>query len=484
MAYQIDRYNNSLLTSVEDGTIDQTTDLKFIGKNYAGYGEIQNENFLFLLENFSGATQPPKPLSGQIWFDAGSSKLKFYDGAKFRTTGGAEVSATTPTGLTTGDFWWDTVNEQLFAYNGVDFTLVGPQAAGSGITQMRSNTVTDDVGGSHNIIEAVVDDAIIYIISGSSFTLGTNSSIPGFSLIKKGLTLINTNTSGVTSGDYHYWGTSSDSLRLGGQLASEYILRSGASFTGGVNFDDAGIIIGDSNDLKIKIENDNQAVIENTVGNSNLIKFKANNGSGVLTHSISINATGIAAGAPSTFDIGTSGSKFSTIYADTFAGKATLSSAIELSAVTYNPSIGAANNSVALRDATGDITANIFQGKATSAQFADLAEVYKTDEEYPVGTIIAVGGEFEAKAAQIVDLPIGVISAEPAHLMNADAEGQAVGLKGRVPVRVRGAVSKGQAIYAGTDGVGSTIASIGLVGIALESSQDDEEKLIECVLKV
>mgnify|MGYP003307612161 CR=1 FL=1 len=53
MAYQIDRYNNTLLTNVEDGTVDQTTDLKFIGKNYAGYGEIQNENFLFLLENFS-----------------------------------------------------------------------------------------------------------------------------------------------------------------------------------------------------------------------------------------------------------------------------------------------------------------------------------------------------------------------------------------------------------------------------------------------
>ena len=69
MAYQIDRYSNTVLTTVEDGTVDQTTDLKFIGKNYAGYGEIQNENFLFLLENFSGANQPPRPISGQIWFD-------------------------------------------------------------------------------------------------------------------------------------------------------------------------------------------------------------------------------------------------------------------------------------------------------------------------------------------------------------------------------------------------------------------------------
>jgi hypothetical protein len=63
-------------------------------------------------------------------------------------------------------------------------------------------------------------------------------------------------------------------------------------------------------------------------------------------------------------------------------------------------------------------------------------------------------------------------------------DGQAVGLKGRVPVRVSGPVSKGMAVYAWQDGVASTIQTIGLVGIALESSTDESEKLIECVLKV
>ena len=54
MAYTIDRYSGVTLTTVEDGTVDQTTDIKLVGKNYAGYGEIQNENFLHLLENFRG----------------------------------------------------------------------------------------------------------------------------------------------------------------------------------------------------------------------------------------------------------------------------------------------------------------------------------------------------------------------------------------------------------------------------------------------
>src|SRR6056300_970207 len=100
MAYIINRTNGTQLTIVEDGTIDQSTDLKLVGKNYAGYGEIQNENFVALLENFSSAQQPGRPLAGQIWFDSSNSKLKFYDGAKFRTTGGAEVSVAQPAGLT------------------------------------------------------------------------------------------------------------------------------------------------------------------------------------------------------------------------------------------------------------------------------------------------------------------------------------------------------------------------------------------------
>ena len=85
MSYTINRYNGTQITVVADGTIDATLDLKLIGKNYAGYGAVQNENFVYLLENFANSTQPPKPLPGQIWFDSGNSKLKFYDGNKFRT---------------------------------------------------------------------------------------------------------------------------------------------------------------------------------------------------------------------------------------------------------------------------------------------------------------------------------------------------------------------------------------------------------------
>ena len=112
MAYEVNKFNNVFLTSVADGTIDTTTDLRLVGKNYAGYGEVQNENFVHLLENFANTTAPPKAITGQIWFDTSIKKLKFYDGAKFKTAGGAEASASAPSGLSVGDFWWDTAAKQ------------------------------------------------------------------------------------------------------------------------------------------------------------------------------------------------------------------------------------------------------------------------------------------------------------------------------------------------------------------------------------
>jgi len=78
MSYTIKHYNGTLLTTVADGTVDTSTDLTLIGKNYAGYGQSQNDNFVWLLENFANTTQPPNPLAGQVWFDSANLKLKFY----------------------------------------------------------------------------------------------------------------------------------------------------------------------------------------------------------------------------------------------------------------------------------------------------------------------------------------------------------------------------------------------------------------------
>jgi len=489
MAYTINRYAGTTLATVQDGTVDATSDLRFVGKNYAGYGEIQNENFLFLLENFSGASQPPKAISGQVWYDSAVQKLKFYNGTKFKNTGGAEVSATQPVGLTSGDFWWDSGNNQLYAYDGTSFILVGPQSTGSGVTQMQSKTVKDTTSTNRSVIAATINDEVVYLISSIEFTIDStdaSNAITGFDVVKKGLTLINTTvaTNGVTSSDHVYHGTSSNALRLGGNLASDYLLSSSGSFTDVVRFADTGYSVGDSNDLLIKIENGNDGVIGNQVGTNSIIKIKANNASGSLTHSATFTALGMTPASTNAFDIGASGNVWANVYATNLQGNATTASALKLSGTVYTPNASAIANTAAIRDASGNLTANLFQGIATQARYADLAEKYTTTEELPAGTAVAVGGEAEVQPAVASNHCIGVVSTNPAYMMNSEAEGQYIGLKGRLPVRVKGLVKKGQAVYALDNGVCTTLSTTALVGIALESSDDINEKLIECVLKV
>ena len=499
MSYTINKYNNVQLTVVEDGTIDQTTDLKLVGKNYAGYGEIQNENFVFLLENFAGANQPPKAISGQLWFDTSNSKLKFYDGSKWRTTGGAEVGATTPAGLAQGDFWWDTGNEQLYAYNGTSFVLVGPQGVGDTVTQFQSANIRDNVGTSRPVIKSVINDEVIHIISAQQFTIGTEdaSAYPGFDVIRQGITLKNTinSTNGVTSTGHRFWGTSSNALKLNGIDAADYVVSASGqstSFTTLTEFSDLGVAIGDANDLAIKIVNDNKALLANEQGDA--MYFQVNNSSSAQKMPLRLTASAILPGfsnvttwaGTETVDIGSSANKFSTMYATTFSGTATNAQALEVGGVSRTASTSATANTVAGRDASGNLTANIFNGTSTAAQFADLAEKYTTAEELAPGTAVAVRFDDVAEVgpASSSSFAIGVVSTDPALMMNSAAEGQYIGLKGRLPVRVKGPVNKGQAIYAWEDGVCSTIATTALIGIALESSDDESEKLIETVLKV
>jgi hypothetical protein len=169
------------------------------------------------------------------------------------------------------------------------------------------------------------------------------------------------------------------------------------------------------------------------------------------------------------------------------ANLASYSNSIILSSTTYLGSIISAASTTVLRDANSSIFANVFNGVATTARYADLAEKYTTDRDYPVGTVLVVNTGDESECTQSHELggvTVGVVSEHPAYLMNAEAPGQAVALRGRVPVRIRGSIKKGDTVVSYTDGTG-TLGN-GLVfrpfAVALETSQDDNEKLIECVI--
>jgi len=129
MAYTINKTDGSILTTVSDGTLDETTNIGLIGQGYSGYGEVQNENFVKLLENFANTTAnpPDKPIVGQLFYDSTQQQIQVYDGSAFKAVSGCIVSATEPTTGSTGDLWLETGTSQVYVYTGSAWSLVGPE---------------------------------------------------------------------------------------------------------------------------------------------------------------------------------------------------------------------------------------------------------------------------------------------------------------------------------------------------------------------
>jgi hypothetical protein len=127
---------------------------------------------------------------------------------------------------------------------------------------------------------------------------------------------------------------------------------------------------------------------------------------------------------------------------------------------------------------------------ATSALYADLAENYKSDSEYAPGTVVVFGGEKEITvSSEIADERVaGVISTNPAHLMNAGQPGLPVALRGRVPVMVIGPVVKGDSLVtSGTSGFAQSVGrdrSYGqaVFAKAIETDIEPGEKIIQAVI--
>ena len=163
---------------------------------------------------------------------------------------------------------------------------------------------------------------------------------------------------------------------------------------------------------------------------------------------------------------------------------------IDTSTPLYNTSTSAVGSTIALRDTSGNLTATNFIGIASSAKYADLAEVYVADRGYEAGTVVVFGGDKEITVTdKDHDVRVaGAISTNPAYLMNSDCPGQAVALTGRVPVKVLGPIVKGDAV------VTSTILGVGqridysrhlpgcILGKSLENIDTDEIKIIEIVI--
>ena len=131
---------------------------------------------------------------------------------------------------------------------------------------------------------------------------------------------------------------------------------------------------------------------------------------------------------------------------------------------------------VVARDGSGNFSAGVITATATAARYADLAEKYSSDEDYEPGTVVKFGGEAEITASDSEGDPavVGVISTDPAYMMNNDAEGLFVALCGRVPCKVSGPVAKGDLMVSAQDGraKADNNAQAGrIIGKAIEASE-------------
>ena len=257
MAYIVNKTDGTAVTTITDGTIDNTTSLTLFGKSYSGFGELLNEDLVKLLENSASTSAPPAPLKGEVWFDTTVNQLKVYDGTSFKPTGGAKSQASAPTSPSAGELWVDSSNSQLYFYTGSAFVLAGPvYTSGQTLSGFKIETITNDSAVSKVIAYMYSGNTRVAILSAEGFTPG--SPITGFATISAGITLnsaIGAQFAGTTT-TAQFLNISETSNSSGTVIAGGNFMRKDAAqtTTGAITIAaDTGLLVGVGSDLRLTV---------------------------------------------------------------------------------------------------------------------------------------------------------------------------------------------------------------------------------------
>ena len=231
MAYVINLTDGTTFATIADGTINTSSSMTLVGKNYAGYGEFLDENFIHMLENSSNTTAPPAPLTGQVWWDKGNNLLKVYNGTTWKTISAASAQSSAPTSNVTGDLWYDTTNQQLKVYTGTGFIVVGPAYSSSeGQTGALPESIEDTGGTPHPVTSIFVNNVRVAIVSKDAAFTPVAAYSTDFPRIYPGITVNKGNVAGVHAGNV----VNNGNLTLGAGGTSDVVVvtSSGANVTG------------------------------------------------------------------------------------------------------------------------------------------------------------------------------------------------------------------------------------------------------------
>lgn len=275
MAYIVNKTDGTAITTIVDGTIDNTTSLTLFGKSYSGFGELLNEDLVKLLENSASTAAPTAPLKGELWFDTTTNQVKVYDGTSFKPTGGAKTQASSPSSASEGDLWIDSDDHQLYFYSGSSWRLAGPiYTSGQTLSGWKIETINDSFGVAKVISSMYVGNTRVAILSKETFTPA--AVITGFATISSGISLNTTLgasfAGSTTSATYLDIGSTTNDPSDANNIAGGNFMRTDTSQTmnGRITLqDDNGIVIGESSDLQLTVTGIN-AKIENATQDGNL----------------------------------------------------------------------------------------------------------------------------------------------------------------------------------------------------------------------
>lgn len=488
MPYNLNYFDGRAFITLADGVVDQqaSSSLYLIGKDVTSYGTIQNDNFLWLTENFAGTVEPVNKVQGQLWFDKSDSVLKpkVYDGAEWRTIGIVTAGVTSATNATLGDFWYETSAGQLFIKNTLsNYSLIGPEAVpGFGTTKFLSTKVIDTANESHACIVMYADGIILGAVSNDDFDVKSTEAVylAGIPHIGRGFNF----ASGAS--------ISSDDIYLKADVAEVITARWSFTNSSGIGIGTSTIYSSESGNLTL--QSTNRSVVVNasefrpgssltTLGNSSnkfskVYTSEINAGSSITSANlvgkfILTSSSKIEPGTDAAINFGAANARFATLFSKGLNAGGTNESGV----ITGQWAMGA-GSSLSLENATliadtlaapivstpklsaGGTTSNgVFEGQwvfgtgssltlpiGTASYYADIAERYASDQQYEPGTVVMFGGISEVTIANVHGTPAvaGIVTTEPAQILNSElTDSVAIALVGRVPCKVTGNITRG-----------------------------------------
>jgi hypothetical protein len=371
MSYSVRNSSNNLVTTVQDGSLNNDTSLQLVGIGYTAYSEVIAESFVKLMENFANSDSPLHPQTGQLWFDTTHRQLKVYD-ANFRTINNVVTGTVAPTTYKSGDFWYDQTNQQLKYYdeNLSDYRIVSPIYSASQQKSGFEIVTLEDINQVSYVVTKIYNHGILVsIISTDTFT--PYPYISGFISLKPGIN----NAIG-----YNFDGTATNAEQLGNVVAANYArldinntFNGIQHFSNNVNFgsSDKFSISGTTTDVNLTSNNSSSNInikVTNSIGNNVEALKIYGNGYGKFVNTVeTVNLTAQNITGSGTLNI---------------AGASTLQSTLNVTGVSTFSNITltgsatvAANINVANANVSNTISANNIDASQVSIATTDSSEV-------------------------------------------------------------------------------------------------------------